>query len=85
AAVGTTRDERTARWVAAHRDLLQVGGVVVAILVLLAADLSWLGLLLVVALVGAFELGVWRLAEGAPPPEDGGPPGPPGAAVEAGV
>jgi hypothetical protein len=59
-------DERTVTWVAAHREPLQLGGIVVGILVLLAADLSWLGVLALLVAVGAFELAVHRIADLAP-------------------
>jgi hypothetical protein len=70
-------------WVAAHREILQAGGIVVGILALLIFDLSWFGLFLLVGLVVAYELVVQRLADigagGAPPeagpavPSGGGP------------
>lgn len=89
-AVGSTvsrrPDDPVVAWVGAHREVLQIGGVVAGILALLVVDLSWLGLVLLVALVGAFELGVQRLADIAPgtePPAGpavppAGPAGPPG-------
>ena len=52
----TARDERTAAWVADHRDALRIGIVVAAILVLLVADLSWFGLLVLAVVVGGLEL-----------------------------
>jgi len=63
AAVTRTQDERSAEWVGAHREALQLGGVVVAILVLLLVDASWLGLAVLALLVGAFELVLWRIAD----------------------
>jgi hypothetical protein len=65
-AVTGRADEPTATWVGAHREALQLGGAVVGILLLLAADLSWLGLLLLALVIGAFELGVQRIAEAKP-------------------
>lgn len=62
AAVTRTRDDRSVEWVGAHRDALQLAAIAVAILVLLVADLSWLGLVLLALVVGAFELAVWRIA-----------------------
>jgi hypothetical protein len=62
AAVTHSRDERTVEWVDAHRDALQLGAIAVAVLVLLVADLSWLGLVLLALVVGGFELAVWRIA-----------------------
>jgi len=44
-----------AEWVRAHRSALQVGGVVVAVLALIVLDLSFLGLAVLVALLGAYE------------------------------
>jgi hypothetical protein len=79
-------DDPVVAWVAAHREILQAGGIVVGILALLVLDLSWLGLFVLVALVVAYELVVQRLADigarGAPPEE--GPPVPAegGPAVE---
>ncbi len=56
-------DEPTVAWVSAHKEWLQVGGIVVGIIVLLLVDLSWLGLLLLVLLIGGFELVVSRILE----------------------
>jgi hypothetical protein len=67
AATGTgtgADEERRVAWLTAHRDALQVGGVVAAIVLLLAFDASWLGILVLVVLVAAYELVLWRL-----PPE----------------
>lgn len=67
ATIATRRpDERTVAWTAAHREPLQVGGVIVGILILLAADLSWFGVVVLLVIVGLFELAVHRLAELAP-------------------
>jgi hypothetical protein len=78
-AVRRQPDDPVVAWVGAHREVLQVGGIVAAILALLVVDLSWLGLVLLVVLVGAFELGVQRIADVGPAGE---PPGG-GPAVEA--
>lgn len=61
AAVTGQTDDATVAWMAAHREVLQLGGVVVAIIVLLVVDLSWPGLLLLALVVGGFELVVARL------------------------
>jgi hypothetical protein len=46
-----------------------VAGAVAGLLILWFADLSWAGLLVVLALVGAFELAVYRIgARTGPPP-----------------
>ena len=60
------QDEGTVRWVAAHRDGLLAGGLAVGLLVLWTFDLSWLGLLLVLAVVGAYALAVMRTAASSP-------------------
>jgi hypothetical protein len=78
-AVRRRPDDPVVAWVGAHREVLQVGGIVAGILALLVVDLSWLGLVLLVVLVGAFELGVQRIADIGP---GGEPPGG-GPAVEA--
>jgi hypothetical protein len=61
-AVTERPDEATVAWVVAHRELLQLGGIVVGILVLLVVDLSWLGILLLALVIGGFELAVARIA-----------------------
>ena len=75
------RDEATVAWVGAHRDALLAAGGAVGLVILWVADLSWFGLLVVLALVGAFELAVYRIgsrhaAEAtAPPPGQHAPSG----------
>ncbi|HEU0172003.1 MAG TPA: hypothetical protein VFR26_11155 [Acidimicrobiales bacterium] len=67
AAVGaaTTRrpDEATVAWVVERRELLQLGGAVVGIVVLLLVDLSWLWILLLALVIAAYELAVVRIAK----------------------
>jgi hypothetical protein len=60
---GRAEDEDTLVWVAANREALQIGGVVVGVLLLWWLDVSWLGFLILAGLVGAFELGVARFAD----------------------
>jgi hypothetical protein len=67
AAAGSVREgipASDAAWVAAHRDALLVAGAVVGLLILLVTDLSLLATIIVVVLVGVFELVVVRLAAG---------------------
>jgi hypothetical protein len=68
-AAGTLReragDESTVRWVAAHRSALQVAGAIAAVVMLWLFDLSWIGVLVVLALVAAYELAVVRVADAA--------------------
>jgi hypothetical protein len=60
-AVTSRPDDATVAWVVGHREVLQLGGVV-GIVLLLVVDLSWLGPLLLVLVIGGFELIVARLA-----------------------
>lgn len=55
-------DEATVVWIRDHRDALLAAGGVAALVILWFADLSWLGLLLVLALIGAYEIAVYRIA-----------------------
>jgi hypothetical protein len=81
-------DTPAAQWVGAHREIVQGGAIVAGILVLLLADLSWFGLLVLLALVAAVVVGVQRIADVTATgevvaPAEGGPPGPtPGPAVQ---
>ena len=59
-------DEATVAWVEAHREVLQLGGIVAAIVILLLVDLSWLGILLLALVIGGYELVVARLAGSTP-------------------
>lgn len=80
------RDEATVAWMSHHRDALLAAGGIVALVILWVAELSWLGLLLVLALVAAYEIAVYRIGtppeapSGTPPSE---PPTPPRPATEA--
>jgi hypothetical protein len=56
------RDEAFVSWIHSHRDALLAIGAVIGVVVLAAADLSWFGLLLVLALVAIYELFVYRVA-----------------------
>ena len=60
---GRVRDEETLEWVVTHRQALQVAGLGVGFLALLLFDLSWLGILLLIGLVGALELWLARVGE----------------------
>src|SRR5690606_12848917 len=73
-----SRDEETVVWIDDHRDALQWGGAGVGLLLLWFLDVSWLGFFVLVALVGAYELAVVRLADRAPGDDGAGPEGDPG-------
>ena len=74
AAGARTRDESTVRWLRQHRQHLQIGGVAFALVVLWFFDLPWWGVLVVLGLLGAYEVGVSRLEP--PPPPPGAPAAP---------
>jgi hypothetical protein len=54
-------DDATVVWVRQHREALQIGAAVVGVLLLWFVDLSWLGVVIVLVLVGAFALFVQRM------------------------
>jgi len=56
-------DERTVAWLRTNTAALQVGGLAVAVVGLLAFDLSWWGLLGLLVLLAAYESGVWWLGQ----------------------
>jgi hypothetical protein len=63
AAVGTVRGRQpggSVTWVAAHRDVLMLGGAAVGVLVLLLADLSLVGFLGLMVLFAVYELVIYR-------------------------
>ncbi len=74
-------DPRTTAWIVAHRDLLQVAGAALAVVLLWSLDLSWFGVLALLVLTGVY-LGL--LARLPSPPSDDSPPAPPrpGPSVE---
>lgn len=67
------QDEATVTWVARHRELLQLSGVGLALVVLLVFNLSLVGLLLVLALLAI----VWRAGQSATMSETSGTGGGP--------
>jgi hypothetical protein len=56
-----------AAWISNHVELLQFGGVVLGIILLLALPLSFIGSLILVALVALYEIGLQRLKHQRPP------------------
>jgi hypothetical protein len=68
---GRVLDPATATWVGAHRDALLVGAVVVSVAALWLVDVSWVGLVAVMAGLAAFGTAVQVIATrvaAAPPP-----------------
>jgi hypothetical protein len=71
-AVATTteraRDEATVTWITQHRDGLLAAGGIAALVILWFVDLSWAGLLIVLALIAAFAIAVYRIGTQPEPP-----------------
>jgi hypothetical protein len=89
ATAGKGRDDSTRAWVGSHLDLLRIAGVAVAVLLLVVISVSWVGLLVIVVLLAAYELALLRISRsrlssasattpGSPPagPPDEHPPAP---------
>jgi len=55
-------DTGRVRWVREHRDALMLAGAVLAVVLLLWVDLSWLAFVIVGVLLALYELALWRLA-----------------------
>ena len=83
-AVATTteraRDEATVAWITQHRDALLAAGGIAGLVILWFVDLSWAGLLIVLALTAAFEIAVYRIGT-QPEPPAAAPPQPTPEAV----
>jgi len=54
-------DTGRVRWLRDHRDALMLAGGVVALLLLLLFDLSWLALAIVTVVIAVYEIALWRL------------------------
>ena len=66
-------DPATVAWLTAHRDALMVAGVVVAVFLLVWSSLSWFGLLVLLALLAAYEIALNRMtAQRGEQPEESG-------------
>jgi hypothetical protein len=85
AAAGHARDDSTIEWIGAHLDLLRVLGIAVAVILLLALSVSWVGLLVIIVLLAAYELWLHRLGQRLRPDSGDGepPPGEPGSGAAA--
>jgi hypothetical protein len=55
------------QWVLGHIDLLRVAGGLLAVLLLLVVNVSWVGLLIIVVLLAGYEFWLYRLAAAARP------------------
>jgi hypothetical protein len=65
------RDDATIAWFRSHLDLFRIGGIVLAVLLLLVLSVSFVGFLIIAVLLAAYELWLWRFGQSHPPP---GPP-----------
>lgn len=61
AAVGRARDDTTTAWIRGHLDLLRVAGIAVALLVILFAGVNVWWFLVILVLLGLYELWLYRL------------------------
>ena len=61
ATAGKAGDESTVVWVRTHTGALRIGGVVVAILLMLVFSVSFIGFLVIAALLGLYELWLRRI------------------------
>lgn len=61
-ASATAHDQATQRWVHDHRDLLAILGCVVGVVILWLANMSWLGVLITLIVVGAYLFVLFRIA-----------------------
>ena len=68
-AVGHGHADSTTDWVRSHLDLLRFTGVAIAIIVILAAPVSFVGIVIIAALLIIYELAVHGLARRAPAPD----------------
>lgn len=55
-------DTGRVRWIREHRDALMLAGAVLAVVLFLWVDLSWVAFLIVGVLLALYELALWRLA-----------------------
>ena len=63
AAYGHARDDATLAWVLSHLDLLRILGIALAVVLLLALSVSWIGFLIIVVLLAAYELWLHGLGQ----------------------
>jgi hypothetical protein len=63
-------------WVRSHLDLLRILGVAIAVLLLIAVSVSWIGFIVIAVLLGAYELWLHRVGQTAPAPDSATPPVP---------
>ena len=77
ATAGRVRDDATTAWIRSHLDLLRILGVAVAVVLLLVFSVSFVGLLIIAALLAGYEL--WLHQVGRSMPAAGSGPSEPGS------
>ena len=68
---GRAKAGADAGWIPAHLDLLRIGGAVVALVLILAFNLNFVGVLIVLALTAAYEFWLYRIRQQAGTPGAG--------------
>jgi hypothetical protein len=66
-AYGRGADASAGVWLRGHLDLMRVAGIALAVLLLLVFDVSFIGLLTILALLAAYQLWLHRVASAQPP------------------
>jgi hypothetical protein len=72
---GFAGHEAAGVWVRGHRDLMRIAGGLVALLLVLVLDVSFAWLLVILALLAAYELWLYRIHTGSQPATEIGPSG----------
>jgi len=78
ATVGKVRDDAAVAWVRSHLGVLRLGGMIVAVILMMVISVSFLGFLILVGVLAAYELWLQRLQQTAPPPSASVSPAPDG-------
>lgn len=76
ATTAQARSDTTVIWVRSHVDLLRIAGVVLAVILLLALPIGWIGALVIIVLLAIYEIWLQRLKGTVPDGTDTTPPAP---------
>jgi hypothetical protein len=60
---GRAHDDRTMEWVRSHLDLLRVLGAALAVLLLIVISVSWVGFVIILALLAGYEWWLYRVSQ----------------------
>jgi hypothetical protein len=66
-AFGPGGDDSTGAWLRGHLDLMRLGGGALAVLLLLVFDVSFVGVLVILALLAAYRFWLYRIGRVRPP------------------